>query len=99
MTDPLLSVGIASMPTNPGDNRPDEQLSEESVAEVAGRVYEALTDARLRRHGHPAAGELLTLPPRVKELNVDVLINLCEGFYGRPQWEPNVAATFELRSA
>ena len=32
---------------------------------------------------------------RIKELKVDVLINLCEGFLGRPQLEANVAAMFE----
>jgi len=96
MTQPQLNVGIAFNAFEPVSGRPAEQLSEESVAEVAGEV-----NASVRKLGYavsviPLQRSFVQFIRRVKELNVDVLVNLCEGFYGRPQWESNVAATFEL---
>ncbi len=96
MTQPQLNVGIAFNAFEPVSGRPAEQLSEESVADVAAEV-----NASVRKIGYavsviPLQRSFVQFIRRVKELNVDVLVNLCEGFYGRPQWESNVAATFEL---
>ncbi len=96
MTDPLLNVGIVFNAYEPVSGRADEQLSEESVAEVAAGVNEALKPLGYVVNVIPLQKSFFHFLRRVKDLNVDVLINLCEGFYGRPQWEPNVAATFEL---
>ncbi len=96
MTDPLLNVGIVYNAYEPVSGRSDEQLSEESVAEVAAGVHEALKPLGYNVNIIPLQRSFFHFLRRVKDLNVDVLINLCEGFYGKPQWEPNVAATFEL---
>ncbi|MGB9907801.1 MAG: D-alanine--D-alanine ligase family protein, partial [Candidatus Saccharicenans sp.] len=39
---------------------------------------------------------MFTFLRRLKELNVEVVVNLCEGFFGNPQWEANVAAVMEM---
>lgn len=88
-------VGIAYNAYDPVINRPEERLSEESVADVAESVFSAISD-----YGHsavilPLRESLMSLLRRIRELKVDVLINLCEGFLGRPQLEANVAAIYE----
>ncbi|MDD8014283.1 MAG: ATP-grasp domain-containing protein [Acidobacteriota bacterium] len=94
--NPQLNVGIVFNAYEPVTGRSDEKLSEESVADVARDVSEAV-----KTLGHavsivPLQRSFLNFLIRIRELNLDVLINLCEGFYGRPQWESNVAAALEL---
>jgi D-alanine-D-alanine ligase len=73
-----------------------ERLSEESVAEMAQQAHDAVRSIGLAATLVPLQRSLLNFLGRVRELNPDVLINLCEGYYGRPQWESNVAGIFEL---
>jgi D-alanine-D-alanine ligase len=73
-----------------------ERLSEESVAEMAQQAQEAVRSLGIEATLIPLQRSLLNFLSRVKELNPDALINLCEGYYGRPQWESNVAGIFEL---
>ncbi|MEW5901320.1 MAG: ATP-grasp domain-containing protein [Acidobacteriota bacterium] len=88
-------VGIAYNAYDPVINRPNEELSEASVAEVAEVVLTALTEMGYSAVILPLRESLMTLLRRIKELRVDVLVNLCEGFLGRPRLEANVAAVFE----
>jgi D-alanine-D-alanine ligase len=90
-----LLVGIAYNAYDPVVNRPEERLSEASVAEVAESVFTAISDSGTTAVVLPLRESLMMLFRRIKELKVDVLINLCEGFLGRPQLEANVAAMFE----
>jgi D-alanine-D-alanine ligase len=90
-----ISIGIAYNAYDPVVNRPEERLSEASVAEVAESVFSALSDTGYTAVILPLRESLMSLLRRVKELKVDVLINLCEGYLGRPQLEANVAAVFE----
>lgn len=90
-----LLVGIAYNAYDPVVNRPEERLSEASVAEVAESVYAAITETGTTAVVLPLRESLMMLFRRIKELKVDVLVNLCEGFLGRPQLEANVAAMFE----
>jgi len=96
MTDSLPNVGIVFNAYEPVTGRSEEQLSEESVAEVAKEVGEAVKKLGYPVTIVPLQKSFLNFLRRVKDLNLDVLVNLCEGFYGRPQWESNVAATLEL---
>jgi D-alanine-D-alanine ligase len=98
MTDPLPNVGVAFNAYEPLPliGRPEEQISEESVAEVANEVAEAVKKLGYPVTIIPLQKSFLNFLRRINELNLDVLVNLCEGFYGRPQWEANVAATLEL---
>jgi D-alanine-D-alanine ligase len=98
MTDPLPNVGVAFNAYEPLPliGRPEEQISEESVAEVANEVAEAVKKLGYPVTIIPLQKSFLNFLRRVNELNLDVLVNLCEGFFGRPQWEANVAATLEL---
>lgn len=73
-----------------------ERLSEESVAEMAQQAHDAIRTGGYNVTLIPLQKSLLHFLGRVRELNPDALINLCEGYYGRPQWESNVAGIFEL---
>ena len=73
-----------------------ERLSEESVADMARQAQEAIQGLGYDVTIIPLQRSLLNFLGRVREVNPDALVNLCEGFYGRPQWEANVAGIFEL---
>jgi len=90
-----MLVGIAYSYFNPALNPSNEGLSEATVAEVADSIFSAITDDGFNAVMLPLRGSLLSLVRRIKELKVDVLINLCEEFRSRPQLEANVAAIFE----
>jgi D-alanine-D-alanine ligase len=90
-----ILVGIAYSHFNPALSPSNEGQSEATVAEVADSVYAAITDAGYNATILPLRESLMSLVRRVKELKVDVLVNLCEEFRSRPQLEANVAAMFE----
>jgi len=90
-----ISIGIAYNVFEPALTRPDASPSEATVAEVAGSVLSALTESGYNAVVLPLRESLMSLLRRIKELKVDVLINLCEDYLGRPQLEANVAAVFE----
>jgi D-alanine-D-alanine ligase len=90
-----ILVGIAYSYFNPALNPSSEGQSEATVAEVADSVFAAISDNGYNATVLPLRESLMSLVRRVKELKVDVLINLCEEFRNRPQLESNVAAMFE----
>jgi D-alanine-D-alanine ligase len=73
-----------------------EKVSEDSVARVAEIVCDTLVKAGLEASIIPLQRSMFNFLRRLKELNVEVVINLCEGFFGNPQWESNVAAVMEV---
>lgn len=73
-----------------------ERLSEESVADMARQAQEAVQSLGYEVTLIPLQRSLLNFLARVREVGPDALVNLCEGYYGRPQWEANVAGIFEL---
>jgi len=91
-----LHIGIAYNLWERVSDRNSEILSETSVVKEAEDVSRAL-----QRQGQP-----VTLVPlrrsvtgfldRLKRLGIDVLVNLCEGFRGRPQWESAIAGMLEI---
>lgn len=90
-----ILVGIAYNAYDPELLETGERKSEESVVEVAEAVFSAVSEEGFTAVILPLWQSLMTLLRRIRELKVDVLINLCEGFLGRPQLEANVAAMFE----
>ena len=90
-----ILVGIAYSHFNPALSTPNDGQSEATVAEVADSIYTALADDGYNVTMLPLRESLMSLVRRIKELKVDVLINLCEEFRSRPQLESNVAAMFE----
>ncbi len=90
-----ILVGIAYNAYDPILLETGERQSEESVVKVAEAVFSTLSEAGFTAVILPLWQSLMTLLRRIRELKVDVLINLCEGFLGRPQLEANVAAVFE----
>lgn len=88
-------VGVAFNTYEPFIYRP-EKVSEDSVARVAEIVCETLNQAGMEAVVVPLQRSMFTFLRRLKELNVEVVINLCEGFFGNPQWEANVAAVMEM---
>jgi D-alanine-D-alanine ligase len=89
-------VGIVFNAFEPRPPETAERLSEESVAEMAQQVGEAVKALGHKTTLVPLQRSLHNFLNRIKEESPDVLINLCEGYYGRPQWESNVAGIFEL---
>ncbi|HVP91005.1 MAG TPA: ATP-grasp domain-containing protein [Terriglobales bacterium] len=89
-------VGIVFNAFEPRPTASGERLSEESVAEMAQQVCEAVKSLGLKTTLIPLQRSLFNFLNRVKDEAPDVLVNLCEGYYGRPQWESNVAGIFEL---
>lgn len=90
-----LKVGVAFNTYEPFIYRRD-RVSEDSVAKVAEVVCETLNQAGLQATLIPLQRSMFNFLRRIKELDVDVVVNLCEGFFGKPQWEANVAAVMEV---
>ncbi len=90
------SIAIVFNAYEPRPTATGERLSEESVADMAQQAQGAVRSLGLGTTLVPLQRSLLNFLNRVKELNPDALVNLCEGYYGRPQWESNVAGIFEL---
>ncbi len=93
---PAPDIAIVFNAYEPRPTATGERLSEESVAEMAQQAHDAVRSLGIGVTLIPLQRSLLNFLGRVKELNPDALINLCEGYYGRPQWESNVAGIFEL---
>ena len=89
-------IAIAYNAYEPRPAGSGERLSEESVADMAREARDAVRSLGYDVTLIPLQRSLLHFLERVREVNPDALVNLCEGYYGRPQWEANVAATFEL---
>jgi D-alanine-D-alanine ligase len=90
-----LKVGVAFNTYEPFIYRRDK-VSEDSVAKVAEVVCETLVQSGLEATLVPLQRSMFTFLRRLKELNIEVVVNLCEGFFGKPQWEANVAAVMEI---
>ncbi len=93
---PAPTIAIVFNAYEPRPTAAAERLSEESVAEMAQQAHDAVRSLGLGATLIPLQRSLLNFVGRIREVNPDVLINLCEGYYGRPQWESNVAGIFEL---
>ncbi len=93
---PAPNIAIVFNAYEPRPTATGERLSEESVAEMAQQADDAVRTLGIGATLVPLQRSLLNFLGRVRELNPDALINLCEGYYGRPQWESNVAGIFEL---
>jgi len=94
--NPALKIVIAFNAYEPRPTAPGERLSEESVAEMAQQALDAIRTIGIEATLVPLQRSLLNFLGRIRELTPDALINLCEGYYGHPQWESNVAGIFEL---
>jgi D-alanine-D-alanine ligase len=93
---PAPAIAIVYNAYEPRPTATGERLSEESVAEMAQQALGAVRSLGINATLVPLQRSLMNFLGRVKELAPDGLINLCEGYYGRPQWESNVAGIFEL---
>jgi D-alanine-D-alanine ligase len=94
--NPLSHIGIVFNAYEPRPTASGERLSEESVAEMAQQAGEAVKSLGYKTTLIPLQRSLLNFLNRIKEDAPELVINLCEGYYGRPQWESNVAGIFEL---
>ncbi len=90
-------IGIVFNAYEPKPEPTSERKSEESVAGMAKEVQEAIAALGIPTTLIPLQRSLLNFLNRVKEENPELLVNLCEGYFGRPQWEANVAGIFELQ--
>jgi len=94
--NPASSIAIVFNAYEPRPTAAGERLSEESVADMAQQAHDAVRTLGIGATLIPLQKSLLNFLGRVREINPDALINLCEGYFGRPQWESNVAGIFEL---
>lgn len=91
-----ILVGIAFNAYDPITSQKTERPSEESVEQTAKEALTAVTELGYTAFILPLHKSFMAFLNRVKDLNADVIINLCEAFAGYPQLESNVAAAFEL---
>ena len=91
-----ILVGIAYNAYDPLTARKQERASEESVEQTAKEVLTAVTELGYMAFILPLHKSFMSFLNRLKDLNADVLINLCEAFAGHPQLEANVAAAYVL---
>ncbi len=89
-------VGIAYNAYDPLTGQKVERASEESVEQMAKEVLAAVTELGYTAFILPLHKSFMSFLNRLKVLNADVVINLCEAFAGHPQLESNVAAALEL---
>ncbi len=94
--NPAPRIAIVYNAYEPRPTATGERLSEESVAGMARQAHDAVRSLGIEATLVPLQRSLLNFLGRVRELGPDALVNLCEGYYGRPQWESNVAGIFEL---
>ncbi len=94
--NPSHHIGIVFNAYEPELKNLEERRSEESVADMAGEVCDAVQTLGYEVTLVPLQKNLYRFLDRIKSLRPDVLINLCEGYLGRPQWEANIAGLFEM---
>ncbi len=73
-----------------------ESASEKAVEQTAQDVLSALTDLGYMSFLFPLRDNIGKFMHWLQDAKPDLIINLCEGFKGIPQLEPNVAAVYEL---
>jgi D-alanine-D-alanine ligase len=96
MKDKNILVGIAYNEYDPLTTRKLERASEESVEQTAKEVLTAVTELGYTAFILPLHKSFMSFLNRLRVLNADIIINLCEAFAGHPQLESNVASAFEL---
>ena len=82
-----ILVGIAYNAYDPLTGRKTERPSEESVEQTAKEVLTAVTELGYTAFILPLHKSFMGFLNRLKDLNADVIINLCEAFAGYPQLE------------
>ncbi len=82
------------MPRNGGTR---EAAAEQAVAGAARQAAAALAQAGWRRPALlPVRDNVQDVCSRLQRLRPDALVNLCEGFRGRPEFEAHLAGLWEL---
>jgi len=89
-------VGIAYNAYEPVVGRSNERVSEESVQQAAQDVFDAVSNLGYQTSMLPLRRSLTGFVRRLKVVRPGMIINLCEGFRGRPKFEADVAGLFEL---
>lgn len=89
-------VAVAYNAYAEGAKSASERASEEAVAGMAGEVRDCLTGLGCEASLVPLESDIMAFAARLRDLGPQAVVNLCEGFNGRPQLEANVAAAFEL---
>lgn len=76
--------------------RRGEEASERATARAAAQAHEALAATGFRVTRLAVRKDLATLVARLRRARPDAVVNLCEGFAGRPAFEAQVAGVLEL---
>ena len=89
-------VGIVYNAFVPSPADTGEQASEEAVQPMAEGLRDALQAHGVLASMIPLRRSVPGFLRRLREERSDIIVNLCEGYLGRPQWESNVAGVLEL---
>ncbi len=91
-----IRIGIAYSPHKPKKSRTNENVSEETSEQTAIDIQTVLQQAGYYAIVLPFHEKILHFIDNIKNNQINVIINLCEGFWGQAQFESHIAAFFEL---
>lgn len=89
-------IGIAYNLYLPAALKPEELISEETVEQMAQEAYEAVLSADYPAVLLPLKESFTGFLRRIQEVKPQVIINLCESFGDKSEYESNIAAAYEL---
>ncbi|MBN2355708.1 ATP-grasp domain-containing protein [candidate division KSB1 bacterium] len=89
-------IGIAYSPHKPKNTKASELISEESVEQTAKEVRTILQEAGYSAMVLALGENISKFVEYFQTARIDVIVNLCEGFWGKAHFEANIAAFFEL---
>jgi D-alanine-D-alanine ligase len=96
MGDRPLRIGVAYNAFEKRKGGAAETISESSVALAARDVASAVSSLGHDTTLLPLRRSLEGFLRRLRTSEVDIVVNLCEGFRGKPQWEFAIAGIFEV---
>ncbi|MBN2416141.1 ATP-grasp domain-containing protein [bacterium] len=96
MSRQSIRIGVVYNAFEARAGQGSEILSESSVEQAARDVTLTLLDAGYDAVPIPLKRSLTNFLQRLHRLECEALVNLCEGYRGRPQWEAPVAGLLEM---
>ncbi len=89
-------IGIAYNLFLPTALKPEELVSEETVEQMAQEAYEAVLSLDYPAVLIPLKESFSGFLRRIQEVKPQVIVNLCESFGDKSEYEANIAAAYEL---
>ena len=96
MKSDMIQVIVLFNAVQPMPGRRGEEAAERATAGAAAQAAEALKAVGFKTTLLPVRNRLADLVNHLRRARPDVVVNLCEGFAGRPAFEAQVAGVLEL---